>query len=264
MKIIDSFIFYNELDMLELRLTEIFDKVDHIVLVESTKTFALNDKELFFEKNKSRYSKFLDKIIHIVVDDLRSHSAIANEIVQRNSIDLGIQRLNLSDSDMILISDVDEIPDMHTILEHSHLIQNSHSPSRLFQDLYYYNLTCKQNGTWALAKAVSYGVYKKTHNPQEIRLFSWDAEQVCIHKAGWHFSYFGDIDFIKNKIQNFSHQEYNNEFILDDNKIKKYIENYQDLYGRDIGFSKIEIEQNNYLPKNIKLLLDVNKKKGIH
>ena len=55
MKIIDCFIFYNELDMLELRLNELYDVVDHFVLVESTKTFVRNDKELYFENYKERF-----------------------------------------------------------------------------------------------------------------------------------------------------------------------------------------------------------------
>ena len=69
MKIIDCFTFYNELDMLEFRLTELNDVVDYFVLVECIKTHVNNDKELFFENNKKRYSKFLHKIIHIIVKD---------------------------------------------------------------------------------------------------------------------------------------------------------------------------------------------------
>lgn len=69
-KIIDGFIFYNELDMLEFRLKEHWDVVDYFILVESTKTFAYNDKILYFDQNKSRYSNYLEKIIHIIVDDM--------------------------------------------------------------------------------------------------------------------------------------------------------------------------------------------------
>lgn len=69
MKVIDCFIFYNELDMLKFRLNELNDIVDYFVIVECTKTFANADKELYFENNKEQFSKYLDKIIHIIVKE---------------------------------------------------------------------------------------------------------------------------------------------------------------------------------------------------
>ena len=57
-KIIDCFIFYNEMKMLEFRLKELNDVVDFFVLVESTKTFTGNDKELFFEQNKENFKEY--------------------------------------------------------------------------------------------------------------------------------------------------------------------------------------------------------------
>ena len=70
MKIIDTFVFYNELDMLNLRLHELNEIVDYFVLVEANKTYSNNEKEFIFEKNKNNYNKFLDKIIHIKIDNM--------------------------------------------------------------------------------------------------------------------------------------------------------------------------------------------------
>ena len=67
--IVDCFTFFNELDLLELRLEELHESVDYFVLVEASKTQSLLDKPLYFEENKLRYSKFLDKIIHVKVED---------------------------------------------------------------------------------------------------------------------------------------------------------------------------------------------------
>jgi len=101
MKIIDCFTFYNELKMLEFRLAELNDDVDYFVLVESTFTHTGNKKDLFFEKNKNLYSKYLHKIIHIIVDDMpNTENAWDNEKYQRKCINRGIQQLTLNEDDV--------------------------------------------------------------------------------------------------------------------------------------------------------------------
>ena len=69
MKIIDCFIFYNELDMLTYRLNILNDVVDYFVLVESNHTFVGKEKPLFYNENKHLFEKFNHKIIHIIVND---------------------------------------------------------------------------------------------------------------------------------------------------------------------------------------------------
>ena len=58
MKLIDGFVFYNELGLLKYRLDTLYEIVDNFILVESTKTFSGNSKELFYEKNKHLYEKY--------------------------------------------------------------------------------------------------------------------------------------------------------------------------------------------------------------
>ena len=67
--IYDCFMFFNELDVLEIRLNELYHAVDKFILVEATKTHAGKDKTLFFNENKQKFSKFLDKIQHIIIDE---------------------------------------------------------------------------------------------------------------------------------------------------------------------------------------------------
>jgi len=57
--LVDAFIFYNELKMLEYRLETLYNDVDYFVLVEATKTFTNNDKPLYFNENKERFSKII-------------------------------------------------------------------------------------------------------------------------------------------------------------------------------------------------------------
>jgi len=251
MKVIDCFIFYNELDMLEFRLNELNDLVDYFVLVECIKTHSNNDKELYFENNKTRFSKFLDKIIHIIVKDNipQTSNSMDIENYQRNCIDEGIKKLSLNNDDIIIIADLDEIPDTKTVLN----LKNNNQINctyNLEMDLYYYNITCKYDQKWIQPKILNYGSYIKYNNPQEIFRGVPDANVPIIKNGGWHLSYFGDIDFIKNKIKTFCHhKECANDFILNDDRIKKQMQNSSDLFERtEYTCSYIDISNNTYLP----------------
>ena len=65
----DCFSFFNELDLLEIRLNVLKDVVDKFVLVEATRTHTGAEKSLYFKENEARFSAFRDRIVHIVVDD---------------------------------------------------------------------------------------------------------------------------------------------------------------------------------------------------
>lgn len=251
MKLVDCFTFYNELDLLEMRLEEMYDIVDNFVIVEATKTFVGKEKKLFFENNKQRYEKYMDKIIHVIVEDMpNSDNPWTLEKFQRNAIDRGISKINMEDEDIITICDVDEIPDTKTLKQ---LKQDGlNSCMSLEMDFYYYNLNCKYKGHWYHTKIIPYGIYKTRRNPEMIR------HSRChnIKNGGWHFSYFGSVEFIKNKLTNFSHQEYNNENYNNNEIIKKKIEECSDLFGRPSEkFEFIDIKDNHYLPEKYEMLL---------
>jgi beta-1,4-mannosyl-glycoprotein beta-1,4-N-acetylglucosaminyltransferase len=254
-KVIDCFIFYNELDMLEFRLEELNDFVDRFVIVESTKTFIGKEKPLIFQDNLKRFEKYLDKITHVIETNMDDENPWVNESTQRNAIDKGIKSLDLNDNDIVLISDVDEIPDTKTLLE-----LKKTGVGRLLtlrQEMYYYNLTCKFDGVWHFAKAIDYLTYKIYGTPQVIRNCSGDV----VYNGGWHFSYFGDAEFIKNKINNFSHQEYNSDEFTNQEHIETVIKNGKDLFKREndnITYTILNPDENPYLPKNYKKLLKFN------
>lgn len=254
-KVIDGFIFYNELDMLQLRLKEMNDEVDYFILVESTKTFTNKPKELYYENNKKQFVEYENKIIHITVENMPDGESYSSnwdrEAHQRNSIKIGIDKLNLKDEDIIFISDVDEIidPKIINIIKTSN-INNIYS---LTMDFYYYNLNYKVDHSWLFAKVLNFGFLNKINlSLHQLRL----AQVLNItNKAGWHLSYFGDIKFIINKIKNFCHQEHNKEEFLDEKRLENIIKNGEDLFDRDMKLSYIKFEDNNYLPNNYKLLL---------
>tara|TARA_B110000503_G_scaffold141228_1_gene234103 strand:- start:2507 stop:3217 length:711 start_codon:yes stop_codon:yes gene_type:complete len=235
------------MDILHLHLEELYDTVDKFVLVESTTTFVGNPKELFFETHKDMYTKYLDKIVHVVVDDTpKMNNPWKVEKFQREAIDRGLSKLNLTDDDIIIIGDVDEIPDTTTLntLREEGLTK----PMSLEMDYYYYNFKCRNVGKWDKVKVIPYSIYKQYPHPDNIRSSKYDT----IQKGGWHLSYFGTPEFISNKLTNFSHQEYNNPMYNDTEIIKKRMEEGDDLFGRPD--SKFEQVETLYLPKNYTLI----------
>src|SRR5687767_9061046 len=104
----DCFTFFNELELLEIRLHELSDVVDFFVLAESHTTFSGRPKSLYYEESKRRFSDYQDRIIHVVSSDLETDDAWAREEHQRNSLLHGLR--NCLPDDIVMVSDVDEIP----------------------------------------------------------------------------------------------------------------------------------------------------------
>lgn len=113
-KIYDCFTFFNELEILMIRLEELYDVVDHFVIVEGSLTFTGKPKSHYFAENRHLFSRFEDKIIYILVEDFPSPTndlrldAWRREHHQRNQIIRGLS--HCAPRDIIIISDVDEIP----------------------------------------------------------------------------------------------------------------------------------------------------------
>ena len=105
----DCFLFFNELDLLEIRLNVLNKYVDKFVIIEATRTHSGLEKPLYYLQNKNRYKLFWDKIIHIVVDTFPSKFNTRWELenYHRNGATEYIQQC--SDDDIILLCDVDEI-----------------------------------------------------------------------------------------------------------------------------------------------------------
>ena len=254
-KIIDCFTFYNEIDLLTYRLNILNDVVDYFVLVEATHTYVGKEKPLFYQDNKHLFEKFNHKIIHIIVDDfthkfpninIEKDEQWINERYQRDCISRGIDKLSLQNNDVITITDLDEIPNP-TLLKK---IKNNEilvDQNILELDLYYYNLETMLGFQWTLSKIISYKNYKELGlSCQQIRE---NISFKIIKNSGWHLTYFGDEKFIKNKIQNFGHQEYNNNNYTDEKHIEQQIINGKDLFGRqNINIINIDIKDNDNLP----------------
>ncbi|MDR1701952.1 MAG: hypothetical protein LBR56_04185 [Sporomusaceae bacterium] len=200
MKVYDCFTFYNEFELLELRLNLLQDSVDYFVLVEANRTHKNDAKELLFERGKKFFSKYLAKIIHIKVEDMPSYDANDPndgwklENYQRNCITRGLN--NLDPDDLVIISDADEIPNPQIIdffKNHAQLLDNNTLALR--QQLFYYFVNLKCTDFWYGSVITK---FKNLTSPQELRnkreIFSWFKD------GGWHFSYMGGVENILMKL----------------------------------------------------------------
>ena len=96
------FPFFKELEILEIRLRELWDLTDKFVLVESRKTHSGRDKPLFFADHRERFAPFMDKILHVVADPPDDAEIWQRERFQRDAIERGL--LDANPEDLIIVS----------------------------------------------------------------------------------------------------------------------------------------------------------------
>lgn len=253
--IIDCFTFFNELDLLEVRLEELNDCVDYFVIVEASKTQSLIDKPFYFENNKSRYSKFLNKIIHVKINNCPNNdqNLWTMEHFQRDCILRGLDKINLSDNDWILISDLDEIPKCDVIQNMLVDSQQEIFSLEMMFSAYFANLVAAHRN-WIGTVCTKYKILKQ-YTPQQIRN-SKDMLPIATN-AGWHLSWLGGYEKIYekalsciepyDKIQIPSKESFKekfDEFLHSDEKFFLHLEN---LNQKSIEFKKIQ--SNDILPQ---------------
>lgn len=147
MKIYDCFMYLNEFELLELRLNELWDIVDHFVLVESPTSHTGILKPLYFEEKKESFAPYMDKIIH-VIHELPHPREISGgaRAVERHQRDGALEGISDADpDDIIMISDVDEIPRAEVL---QRTIKSFVQPCVLNQTLYCYWLNCFYAKSW--------------------------------------------------------------------------------------------------------------------
>jgi len=249
MKIFDCFQYFNEAHIAELRF-HILDKyVDYFVIVESTVNHQGKAKELSFDiKN---YSKFKDKIKYIVVDDTPENIKTPHEggesLVeqhQRNSILKGLK--NCDDNDLVILSDVDEIPDLEKLN-----LFNKKNYAVFSQKMFMYkiNLLNIDENNWHGSKIC---LKKNFKSPQWLRNLKfkkypfWRLDKLrniqIIDNGGWHFAYLQNPHDISKKIKSFAHGEYNKEHIANEDRIKIKLERGEDVLERGYRIKKVDID----------------------
>lgn len=260
-KIYDVFAFFNELDVLEIRLNILDPYVDYFVLVEAKETFSGQPKPLYYRENQERFKRWHHKIIHYVVDDMADEDIIraakerdyvgkdsphwAREFYIKESIKKALVGLN--DNDICYFSDLDEIWNPDLVIDYS-----KDSVFKLRQIGYMYYLNNRSNEIdwygWGGTIVTKYKNVRngclndlRAHRPMKYRY-------VFLKNGGWHFAFQGGFEGAKRKIEESRHFWYNPEETLPN--LEKRITDNRDYRGRDVRLWKDERGLPKYLLDN--------------
>lgn len=256
----DCIPFFNELDILNLRLHILDPIVDKFIIEEATVTFSGEPKELCFEKNKEMFREFLPKIEYIVVDNSPVNTTThLRDKFQKNALERGLK--DAGDEDVILLSDVDEIPNPKTLKE----IISEFDPDKIYhlaQRMFYCFINMEEvSGSLLSITGEFPGVERKMWLGTKVfarRSIPSDGiiqlreapttavNAVRVADGGWHFGYMGsrqETDVSKRigtKVIAAAHQEYNDQDILAEARDRLILG--QDMFGRQARFERVEVD----------------------
>ncbi len=259
--IYDCFQFFNELDILKIRLHVLSPVVDRFVISEATETFSGLKKPLYYEENKAMFAEFEDKIIHVVVEDTPQGGTHERDTFQKNAVTRGLA--GCTDDDIVIFSDLDEIPNPDKIRE---ILQNFQEDKiyHFAQRLFYCYLNMEEvSGSllsyagevegvarkkWIGTKMLSYKLLREQHLLLgELRFPERKEIGIRVEDGGWHFGYMGghgekDIrKRVQEKVVSAAHQEYNSKHVL--SNVTDQIKDGKDIFGRNAQFVRCEIDE---------------------
>ena len=250
MAIYDCFQYFNEDHMVDLRMNILDEYVDFFVISESTKTHQGDNKKLNFDIGK--FKKYKHKIIYTIADFEKDKNFINHkggesiiEQHQRNNLLNGLKKAN--DSDLIIISDSDEIPDFTKINQIKPGTKYTAFSQKMF--MYKLNLQNLNESNWIGSKVC---LKKNLPLPQKLRNLKfkkypfWRLDKINLQiiKGGWHFSFLQTPKDIIKKIQSYSHGEFNQLEFTDEKKIQEKILTGEDIFNRGFKLKKINIDGN--------------------
>ena len=285
MRIFDCFMYFDEEIVLDTRLNYLDQYVDYFVIIESCFTHRGDKRDLRFDIKK--FNKFKNKIIYKVYDQIpekiqkvydnddestKSYKYIMNALYrengQRNHISEGIKEAQ--EDDIILVSDVDEIPNLSNID-----IKKIKEKIILFkQDMFYYKFNLKlPNMEWTGTKACKKKNFISAQWLRNIKDRKYPFFRIdtvfsekkfisvnIINDGGWHFSNIKSAEEIELKLKSYLHHREFDLEPLDTEGIKKIMENRQAIYDLRVDKTVNKIGSGDKLEKyNIEKLPDVIK-----
>lgn len=238
-RVFDCFPFFNELDLLEIRLHELSDVVDRFVLAESTVTFSGKPKPLLFAKNRERYAKFLDRIEHIVVDDTPAsvRSPWQRRTHQSNSLARGLEQID--GDDIVIFSDVDEIPRASAVRAAPEHLKTRFDVLCFELRMYNYFVNFESEERWLRSgpRAIRFSNLGRIEPLRKVKgpvagsvrntirglraafEMGRPVRRTLIRDAGWHFTYLGGMEAIINKVKSYAGHETVSQEILDPERL---------------------------------------------
>ena len=242
MNIFDCFIYNNEAMILDLRLSYLNKYVKKFIIVESKYTHQGNLKKNFLNLND--FKKYKDKIDYNLIDKFPENlSNWGRENYQRNFLMNSIKDLN--QDDYIMISDLDEIPNLRNL---NSIIKSKFTAFQQTNYSFKFNL---KNITFPIWYGTKLCKKKYLKSPQWLRdqkvkkysiLKFYKIKWNIIQNGGWHFSYIMNPNEISEKIKSFSHAEYNLDKYTNIKIIEDKLSKGLDLFNRNQSYQKVELD----------------------
>jgi beta-1,4-mannosyl-glycoprotein beta-1,4-N-acetylglucosaminyltransferase len=224
-RVIDCVPFFNELDLLEVRLVELEGIVDRHVVVEATTTHRGTPKQAVFWPNRHRFARFLHRIDYRLVDLPDAEDPWVRERAQR---DVAIEALeDAGDDDLVLLCDVDEVPRSDALPRV--LDATRQGPVVLGMRLYVFALHWRDPATWLHPKAARMAHLRRMRGTLSDLRLTFDLPVVA--EAGWHFSSFHNPEQLRQKLTSFAHAELDRPEVLELENLRAAIEGGVTLKG---------------------------------
>lgn len=199
-RVVDTFMYFNEAEVLEVRMHELRGVVDATILVESPRTITGVPKRMHFEEEKTtRFAAFADAITHVVFDSNETLPWSREHVQRHEGIRQGLERVGVNAGDIVLANDVDEIPrpEVLRVLKHCDDL-----PPVVCLDMafFYLSFEFRHTHNWNAPTAITY-------DPKEpYPTLRRGSGGMCFANAGWHCSYcFGDAERVLLKLRSNSH-----------------------------------------------------------
>ena len=249
MNIFDCFTYNNEEMILDLRLSYLNKYVKKFIIVESKYTHQGNLKKNFLNLND--FKKYKDKIDYNLIDKFPENlSNWGRENYQRNFLMNSIKDLN--EDDYIMISDLDEIPNLKNL---NNIVKSKFTAFQQTNYSFKFNL---KNITFPIWYGTRSCKKKYLKSPQWLRgqkvkkysiLKFYKIKWNIVQNGGWHFSYIMSPKEISEKIKSFSHAEYNLDKYTNIKIIEDRLSKGIDLFDRNQSYQKVELDPS--FPKSL-------------
>lgn len=236
--VVDAFPFFNELDLLEIRLAELAPVVDRFLLVEAAETFSGKPKPLYFRDNRERFAEYPITSAVIEAFPAEMHSSWQRECYQRQVIRTALQDMGLAASDMVLLSDIDEIPRGEAL---GRCVRSMPGEVRgtvyIFdQPLSYYYVNCRARDPWHGTRMARW------EDVPDMQVFR-TAPGALVRNGGWHFSYMGGPERVREKIGAYAHTELDRPEYTAETHVRECLAQGADLFGRDTGLEFVSFDE---------------------
>jgi len=264
--LIDSFLFFNESELIELRIKYLDKIVDYFIVVEADITHQGKKKEWNFPKiletNLKEFSKKiqyhqvnidLEKIKNEeswIIDDVKGDDAWRIENFQRNYIKTACQKF--SDKDILIISDVDEIPSKQKLEFIKSCDFKKIAPIALEQYLFHIDCNFLLFESWRCSIVTTMEICK-AYSPHRLRRSRNRISHFT--ESGWSFSSFGGPNKIKEKLESIAHREFNNDKFKNVDHIINCQKTGKDLFHRKVQSKKIDKA---FFPKDLLQIMEQN------